>query len=380
MALETSATGLLHELKSMLLDQNFKLADLSSDFIPPSLNDGKVCVDHLKCSVIVSACTRALKFRNIDQSNAPASTEQSDAKSSSALLLPSESIIKNLLVEVCDAGGIEDSALEAVLWLCVHAQRVPVLAWIDHNHYMLLLYGVVEALKSSSVNHSHQQAMDRVIDSIGSTTFHDIQEDLKQALAYCLQIDGFDQWKKSIENLKIKAINIESPNLLVRVYAWSSSDTIYLSANHYMINQVLLAEGTNKVADLILECLAINEGSRCIARKHAIENGKDPTLYSTPSSFSPGQTAASCEFVKNCVREPGRIAESVLFGGFLNLETLWAIRLHYAAMLATPRSIPLHGLCSVCSKEMAGTELPLLDPKNVSEIGFSCCKHYIEFM
>ncbi len=43
------------------------------------------------------------------------------------------------------------------------------------------MYGVVKALKSSSGNHSHQQAMDRVMDSIGSMTFHDLQEDLKQA-------------------------------------------------------------------------------------------------------------------------------------------------------------------------------------------------------
>ncbi len=81
------ATELLHELKRMLLDQNFKLADLSSDVIPPSLYDGKVCVDHLKCSIVVSACTRAFKYRNVDQSNAPAST---DTKSSTARLLPSE--------------------------------------------------------------------------------------------------------------------------------------------------------------------------------------------------------------------------------------------------------------------------------------------------
>ncbi len=77
-----------------------------------------------------------------------------------------------------------------------------------------------------------------------------------------------------------------------------------LQVKQFIMIKVLLVAGTKDViALLILECLAIHEGSHCIARKRAMETGKDPTLYSTPSSDSPGQTAVSCEFVKNCVGE-----------------------------------------------------------------------------
>ena len=384
------------------------------------MDTGNTSVDHLKYSILLSAFKKRASLYNTSIQGSTSAITNLDGEvgigsGSSAvesqtkqlnIVLPAESFIKNLLVNICDAENQTDS-LEAVLWLCIHIQRAPFLRVKDHEHYLSMLFGVKKALKSASVNHAHQTVLNRVLVTVANCACQDLKFDLQAALVQFLNIDDIGDWKKHLETLKVKVINAISPYLMHRIYGWSSSDTIYLTEDHAILEEVLSSvsarnseevfevasgsklqatEDTKEVdtAELILEALILHEGSHCIARKRAMETAKDPTLYSTQISVSKisdsMKLSVSCDFVRNCVPETGRVAESILLGGFLDLDSLWASREMYGGLLVKPRPIPLHGLCSACFKDMAVTGLPLTDPKSVSEMGFSCCSEVITFM
>ena len=377
----SSSTTLLQELRDKLTDRNHKLANLASDFDLASVDRGGISVEHLKCSIITSACKRAAKFNEIARSGCGGGG--TGASQSAAIELPSEEVIKNLLVLVCDAVGRTES-FEAILWFCVHVQRAPFSTMTDHEHYISLLNGAVEAIQSSSANHSHQQVLERVLKTVGDIACNDLPQDLKLALVQFLGIEDVNDWQKHITRQKIKAIDMKSYYLSTRIYGWSSADTIYLNSDHRLLQEVFCAASSSAagdfdIAEFVLETLVLHEGSHCIVRERAMLAGNDPTLYSTPTASADLNLKVQCELVKNCVREAGRVAEAVLLGGFMNLDALWGRKELYHGILKRP-IVSLHGLCSSCSKDKALSILPLSDPTKVPEMGLSCCGDLFPFM
>ena len=395
----------IFELKQRLIDRNSKLADValdfhSSDLSSASISRERISLEHLKCSIVISACARASKFNDAarngeltaDFDTIGGSTVgvgsggrgADGTKRTSNIELPSESFIKELLVNVCDACERDESS-EAILWLCVHIQRAPFLRMSEHKDYILSFASGVDALANASTNHGYQDILDRVLKTTSDILVNELPADLKSAFVRFLDLEELSDWTRHMTSLKIRAININSYRLSSSIYGWSSSDAIYFNSDHTLLRDVLTTLSLTResrapeattvmyeidIAESILEVLALHEGTHCVARKLALENDEDPTLFSTPTKTKDISLTVSCDLVRKCVQETGRFAESVLLGGFLNLDELWSGKVLHK-QLKKP-IIPLHGLCPACLKDKAVTGLPLLDPETLPEMAFCC--------
>ena len=350
----------------MLQCHDSNLIDLPQDAVIIDTSSEDVTLAHLKCSIAVTACTRAKKYY----------------EQTGKINLENEDLIKGYLLQVIDEDERDNDALLGILWLCLHIQKSQFSTEEDHAHHLSMLSDVIRSLKTAKVEIEFQSILESALETVSETSLLDLDPELTQVLLRTLNIDDVDDLKENLRALKVKAININTAYLphLEGVMGWSSSGEIFISSGNGIIREVLNAiqnGGSVALAKLIIASLTFHEGGHCIARKRARECGSDPTLFSTPSSGLINSTSTSkCTSVNQCGPDPGYILESIVFGAVLDPVALWVSRWKF------PRAerVPLHGLCRWCKVPgFKSVALPITESKNMPALGFSCTATFRTF-
>jgi hypothetical protein len=354
-----NATDLLNEIRIMLQCKDSNLIDLPQDAVIIDTSSEDVSLAHLKCSIAVTAGTRAKKHYEI----------------TGKINLEDEDVIKGYLLQVIGVDELDNKALPGLLWLCLHIQRSQFSTEEDHTHYFGMFSEVVKSLETATVEIEFQFILASALEKVSETSFLELDPELTQVLLKTLNIGDVDDLKENLRALKVNAININTAYLphLEGVMGWSSSGEIFISSGHGIIRDVFNAIKNGDfvtLAKLIIESLVLREGGHCVARKRARECGSDPTLFSTPSPGLNNSTSTSkCNSVNQCGRESGYILETIVFGAALDPVALWVARWKFPPV----ERLPLHGLCRWC--KVPGSEsvaFPITESKSVPALGFSC--------
>jgi hypothetical protein len=356
------ATDLLKEIQIILRCETSKLIDLPQEIVVIDNNIGDVTLAHLKCSIAVTAGTRAHK--HYDQ------TGKSD--------LDDEDHIKKFLLQVIAVDEEGNDALAGILWLCLHIQKSPISTEEDHQHYYAMFSDFITSLKDATVEPEFQSILASAVERVSEISLTNLDRGLTTTLLKTLNIDDVEDLQHNLRALKIKAININTSYLpyLSDVMGWSSSGEIYICSDHKTVRYALKAIKDGEFvpqAKLIVDSLVLHEGGHCVARKRARECGNDPTLFSTPSTRIKSLTSSSkCLSINQCGIETGYLLETIVFGAVLDPVMLWASRQKFPEG-AEYFKLPLHGLCRTCGVQgIHSASLPTTKSKDTPSLGFSC--------
>jgi hypothetical protein len=354
------AIDFMKEIKSMLQCDNLKLIDLPQDTVIIDNSSGDISLAHLKCSIAVTAGTRAKK--HFDQTGKPD--------------LDDEDLIKDYLLQIIGVDEMENEALAGILWLCLHIQKCKVLTDEDHRQYYAMFSDVITSLKTATVEPDFQSILASALEKVSEISLIELDHGLTTTLLKTLNIDDVDEMTYHLRALKIKAININNTYLSQSVMGWSSSGEIFICSDHKTVRDAInsIKDGESiPQAKIIIESLVLHEGGHCVARNRARECSNDPTLFSTPSSGISSVTSTSkCPSVNQCGIETGYILETIVFGAVLDPVMLWASRRKFPS---GAEDLPLHGLCRWCG--VRGTKsvaLPITESKDTPTLGFSCSR------
>jgi hypothetical protein len=363
---KVDATNLLREIENVLRRNGSKLIDLPRDVVVLDHPKQDVTSAHLKCSIVVTASTRAKNHFDITGKDE----------------LDDEEFIKELLLEVVgfDLDTSPQGAALGILWLCLHVQKIQYLTVEDHENYLCLFSEGVVSLRSAAIETEFQHILLPALQKVSEMTPRGLDSELKGVFLSTLNIHDVDDIKENLLALKVKAVNINTPVLSGQVLGWSSSDTIYICSDHKIVRDSLNAIKSNQSlphAERVIETLVCHEGGHCVVRKRARECGQDPTLFSTPSSGLQNVTSTSkCASLTQCGLETGYILETVVFGAVVDLSKLWGLRRKYPLADFQP-----HALCrSCCTPGNKFPSLPVLELKDIPTMGFSCSQRLRMFM
>jgi hypothetical protein len=349
----------LNEIQTTLRCKDSKLMNLPQDAVILDNSSGDISLAHLKCSIVVTACSRAKK--RFDQTI--------------KFILEDEDRIKEYLLQVIGVDERENDTLPGILWLCLHIQKSQFSTEEDHARYIDMFSEVVKSLKTATLELNFQPILANALEKVSEIPLMELDHELTSILLKILNIDDVDDLKENLRALKIKAININTAYLpqLESVMGWSSSGKIFISSCHGVLRDAFSAIKSGDfvtLAEFIIESLVFNEGRRCVALKRARERGHDPTLLSTPSpGLNSAASTSKCRSLHLCRLDAGRMLETVVFGAVLDPVALWVSRRKFPAA----GRVLLHGLCRWCqvrgSKSVA---LPIAGSKGTPALGFSC--------